>query len=56
MLQRPVVCLPGHGLHPDGTIFRAGPPERVITPAVIQAVYHTPVLVELHPVSGKPIY
>ncbi len=38
----------------DGTIFRAGPPEQVITPAVIEAVYHTPVLVQLHPVSGKP--
>jgi iron complex transport system ATP-binding protein len=38
----------------DGTIFRAGPPEQVITPAVIEAVYHTPVLVQQHPVSGKP--
>lgn len=38
----------------DGTIFRTGPPEQVITPAVIQAVYHTPVLVQRHPVSGKP--
>ena len=38
----------------DGTIFRTGPPEQVITPAVIQAVYHTSVLVQRHPVSGKP--
>ncbi len=38
----------------DGTIFCAGPPKQVITPAVIEAAYHTPVPVQLHPVSGKP--
>jgi iron complex transport system ATP-binding protein len=38
----------------DGEVFRLGPPEEVIRPDVLEAVYRCEVLVDGHPVSGLP--
>jgi len=38
----------------EGEIFRLGPPEEVIRPDVLAAVYRCEVLVDRHPMSGLP--
>ncbi|MBI3604027.1 MAG: ABC transporter ATP-binding protein [Nitrospirae bacterium] len=37
-----------------GRAVRLGPPEEVVTPEVLEAVYHCKVLVDRHPQSGLP--
>lgn len=36
----------------DGRIRAEGPPEQVLTPELIEEVYHQPVLIHRHPVTG----
>jgi len=38
----------------EGQIQAIGRPEEVVTEEQIQAVYHTPVIVDRHPVTGRP--
>ena len=38
----------------EGRLFRIGPPEEVICPEILEAVYRCPVLIDRHPVSGLP--
>lgn len=38
----------------QGTLFKCGTPEQVITRKNIQEVYHTDVVVETNPLSGRP--
>lgn len=38
----------------DGAILHTGPPEEVLTPEKIEAVYECPVLVDTNPATGKP--
>lgn len=38
----------------EGSIFQIGPPEQVITAAVIETVYDCPVVVDTNPVTGGP--
>jgi len=38
----------------DGNIYAEGVPDRVITASNIEDVYKCPVLVDSHPLSGRP--
>jgi iron complex transport system ATP-binding protein len=38
----------------DGTIFKTGQPDDVITAENIEEVYECPVLVDFNPLSGRP--
>jgi iron complex transport system ATP-binding protein len=38
----------------DGAILHLGPPEKVLTPENIEAVYECPVFVDTNPATGKP--
>jgi len=38
----------------NGTIYAAGAPDEVITASNIEYVYECPVLVDNHPLSGRP--
>jgi iron complex transport system ATP-binding protein len=38
----------------NGSIYKMGEPDQVITPSTIEAVYQCPVLVDKNPVTGKP--
>ncbi|MDQ6732921.1 MAG: ABC transporter ATP-binding protein, partial [Nitrospirota bacterium] len=38
----------------NGSLFRIGTPDEVITPDALSAVYHCNVLVDRHPISGLP--
>jgi iron complex transport system ATP-binding protein len=38
----------------EGQIEAIGRPDEVVTEAQIQAVYHTPVIVDRHPMTGRP--
>ena len=38
----------------EGVVYQAGDPENVVTKANVEAVYGCPVLVDRHPVTGRP--
>jgi len=38
----------------NGSLFRIGTPDDVITPEALRAVYHCDALVDRHPESGLP--
>jgi iron complex transport system ATP-binding protein len=39
----------------QGRIYKTGTPDEVLTYSCIEEVYHTPVLVEVNKLSGRPL-